>query len=157
MTDEADKSDGVSEYVADAQEEEFVRLSLHVPLDASELTTHLSRVPDDLSRWNRLYAESIRLHGYAEAGLREVESERHAYFKDKLIRLKGKATLDDIKACVRCDPKYLDAHRYRTDCEANMQDLRGHCDSVRTKLEALKVLGYMAAREIGDPTIRKGS
>lgn len=158
MTEDPDKSSNVDEYefLADRQEEEFVRASLYTPTDTAELSEHLSRVATDLTRWNRLYAQAIRIHGHAEADLRQIESERFAYYKDKLFRIKGKATEADAKACVRSDRDYLDAHRRRSDCEANMQDLRGHCDGVRTKLEALKVLGYMAAREIGDPSVRKG-
>lgn len=152
--DEEQVQDYVFEFVADQQEEEFVRASLYTPTDSTELSEHLGRVAEDLSRWNRLLATAVRAHGHAEAELRAVESERFAYYKDKLTRIKGKATESDVKACVRSDKGYQEAHRHRTDCEANVQDLRGHCDSVRTKLEALKVLGYMAARELGQPAVR---
>lgn len=148
MPDPRDQLPDYEPQVIDQELSEYVADCLLTPNDTPGVKEHFSRVPYDLARWNRLYAQALREVGYAKIECKSVEGARFAFFKDKLTKIKGKTTEKDVNACVYCDVDWQAAQRALVDAEANAQDLRGICDGIRAKGFALNGLGYLARGEM---------
>lgn len=155
-TDPPPMSDDTFSSDLDPTLDAFLTESLTTPSDASGLREHLSRVPHDLARWSQLYASAHRRAGNAEAAYRKVEGELWLFYKDKLLRIKGKATDKDVFYAVRSDNRYIAAKQAVVAAEADVIDLKGICDSQKAKVQALITMGTLIRAELGDPTIKSG-
>lgn len=129
---------------------------LTTPTDAPGLREHLGRVANDLQSWSRLHAQAHRRAGAAEAQYRLVEGKLWKEHKDKITRIKGKATDKDVFYAVRSDPRYIAAKQAVVDAEADVIDVKGICDAQKAKVQAMITMGTLIRAELGDPTIKSG-
>lgn len=148
--------DGTFTTELDPQLDQFLSECLFTPTDAPGLKDHLGRVSHDLARWSQLHAQAHRRAGNAEAEYRRVEGELWLVYKDKLTRIKGKATDKDVFYAVRSDPRYIKAKQAVVAAEADVIDLKGICDSQKAKVQAMITMGTLIRAEVGDPTIKVG-
>ena len=154
-TDDTATDEGTFTDNLDPELDAYLRDCVTVPTDAPGLKDHLARVPADLARWANLHALAHRRVGEVESDYRRTEGELWEYYKDKLVRIKGKATDKDVHFAVRCDPKYTAAKAKLASAEADVLDLKGVCDSQKAKLQSMITMGTLVRAEMSDPTIKK--
>lgn len=155
MDDTPDTPDNERTFSSDLDPEldQYLTESLTTPSDPSGVREHLARVPMDLARWSQLHAQAHRRAGNAEAAYRRVEGELWNEYRDKYLRIKGKATEKDVFYAVRSDPRYIAAKEAVVAAEADVIDLKGICDAQKAKVQALITMGTLIRAELSDPTV----
>lgn len=120
--------------------------------------------PAQLARANALYADAYRLEGIEKAAydqerakVRLLMREEHKKpaSSEKGDRFKGPTT-DDIDAMVTIDPRVVAARLAWVGADARREHLRGVCDALRAKRDAMLAIGRQIVVEMqGDPVVRQ--
>lgn len=141
------------------------RLYSAVMIDPQEMDEEFCRVSSDFAYFNEKYANAIEKHLAAKADRERVYAvlfmEARVDLVEDDVDSKGRAkkkhpSVDLIKATIEADDTYTSACADELLWEAERMRLRGRCEAISMKKDALQSLGANKRIELmNDPVMRK--
>lgn len=130
-------------------------LSQSVTVEPLQLEEEFVRLPADLAYWHARAADALRDYQLAKLEQDKTEANLRIVVRENIIATGGKPTESQVESGVILRPEYGEARTRTIEAEVEHQRLRGVCDAVRCKRDALIALGQQARAEMSDPIVRQ--
>lgn len=120
-----------------------------VTIDDLDLENELTRVPADLAYWNARYSQALKQHLEAKLEAHRVQAACRIRLRTQLEGRKGKGpTVDEVKDGAQVDEQAYEAELAEIAAEAERARLRGVCEAVSARKDALQTKAANLRREM---------
>jgi hypothetical protein len=137
------------------EDEELEALEKVFDIDPMDLTPAFCQLPADLAYWGARYADAHRQAAAAKADEKQIHGANWEVARDRVTAIRGKATLDDIKAAIEQIDDVRRARENTIEAEYEKVRLLGIVDAIRSKRDMLISVGAHVRAEMDhDPSIK---
>ncbi len=130
-------------------------LAQSVTVEPLQLEEEFVRLPADLAYWHARAADALREYQMSKLEQDKTEANLRIVVREHIIATGGKPTESQVESGVMLRPEYSEARARTIEAEVEYQRLRGVCEAVRVKRDALVALGQQARAEMSDPVVRQ--
>ena len=130
-------------------------LAQSVTVEPLQLEEEFVRLPADLAYWHARAADALREYQMSKLEQDKTEANLRIVVREHIIATGGKPTESQVESGVMLRPEYSEARARTIEAEVDYQRLRGVCEAVRVKRDALVALGQQARAEMSDPVVRQ--
>lgn len=130
-------------------------LAQSVTVEPLQLEEEFVRLPADLAYWHARAADALRDYQMSKLEQDKTEANLRIVVREHIIATGGKPTESQVESGVMLRPEYSEARARTIEAEVEYQRLRGVCEAVRVKRDALVALGQQARAEMSDPVVRQ--
>lgn len=130
-------------------------LAQSVTVEPLQLEEEFVRLPADLAYWHARAADALREYQMSKLEQDKTEANLRIVVREHIISTGGKPTESQVESGMVLRPEYSEARARTIEAEVEYQRLRGVCEAVRVKRDALVALGQQARAEMSDPVVRQ--
>lgn len=130
-------------------------LAQSVTVEPLQLEEEFVRLPADLAYWHARAADALREYQMSKLEQDKTEANLRIVVREHIIATGGKPTESQVESGMVLRPEYSEARARTIEAEVEYQRLRGVCEAVRVKRDALVALGQQARAEMSDPVVRQ--
>lgn len=124
-------------------------------IDSVNLNDAFCRQPAELAYWNGEYAKAYRAAAAAKANEKQVRAATREVVRERLMAMRGKATLPDIDSALEIHEDVVEATEQTTEADYEKVRIFGIVDAIRAKKDMLISVGAQLRAEMEhDPSIR---
>lgn len=124
-------------------------------IDVASFDEQLANMPSDRAYWSSLYADAVAAEAVADMEFKRSKARAKLRSRAEGAATGKRVSEDEAECAALLDDDVSDAHAVLVEAEAEKLRMRGICDALDDKLDALQSLGAKFRKELEDPTLRE--